>query len=203
MCLHSHLKKNFIAELQTQAVRREKKRSYDLIEVQYLKKMMETGGKRGRTRFSKLLGKMHPNRELEIGAPIPRAGKSGSANGHGDTTTTHERKKKKRKSNSHYSDRLKSKANVPVHPIAHKDSGSTDGGGDIAPRVADIIQRHGNAASIDLIVDEFVKSGPHLGLDEKETRSKITNVVSFSRKPYKFKKRQDDPEKKTYFVERV
>lgn len=184
------------AELKTQATRREKKRKHDQIEVEYIKKMMETGGKRGKSRFSKLLHQMHPNRDLPIGAAM-QASHTG-ANG---DTNSHDRKKKKRKS---HHDRHKSKHAHNSNDGPNKQTGSHDslssgGGGDIAPIVADIIWKHKNRATMSQIVAEFVKMGRHLGQTETETRNKIEKVLSFSRKPYRFPKNTD----KTFSVLQV
>eukprot|EP00171_Calliarthron_tuberculosum_P023849 IDg23849t1 len=113
VCQCSKICSQLAAELKKQAVRRENKRKHDQIEVDYIKKMMETGGKRVKSRFSKLLYQMHPNRELPVGTPM-----QASHAGANRDTNAHDRKKKKKKRKSHH-DRQKSK-------LAH-------GSGDNAP----------------------------------------------------------------------
>ena len=189
-------------ELKTQTERRERKRQHDQLEVQYLEKMMETGGKRGRSRFSKLLGTMHPNRNLTVGAPLPGSGRGGANCPSSDPSTTHDRKKKKKKSYG-YSDRDRvSKKNVPSEHTMTKDAPSTaeESGAIAAPHIAEIIWRYNNSATLDEIVSEVVKNGTNLDMDESEIRTKISKMISFSRKPFRFPR---DPDKKTYSALRV
>lgn len=188
-----------VGELKSQAEQRERKRRHDQLEVAYLEKMMETGGKRGRSRFSKLLSTMHPHRNLPIGAPLPGAGRSGvSAGTSNDAVGTHERKKKKKKSHSHH-DRP-SKGSSAVDTSSHKDNSKVSERDALQHQIAEIIRKHNNRASLDVIVSEFLKSTPKLALDEDEARSRISDAMSSSRKPYRFIK---DPHTKTYSAERV
>lgn len=151
-------------ELKTQSARREAKRKQDHIEVQYIKKMIETGVKRSKTRFSKLLTQMHPHRNLRIGAPVPAISKVSHGGSEND------RKKKKRKSKP------------PPH---------TDTDADIALTVADIIRAHGNYATMPQIVADFLKRGRHLSRTESETHCRIGDIIARSRKPYRFAKNSD------------
>lgn len=150
--------------------------------------MMETGGKRGKSKYSKILTAMHPNRDLSVGAPLPRAGNPAPASAPSGGS-----KKKKRKSGggSH-----KSKAAV-VDPV-HSSGGG--GGGDLAPHIAEIIERNGGTASLDTIVEGYAATGPPVGMDGDELRSKIQKIIAFSRKPYRFPRH---PDRKTYSVEKV
>ncbi len=77
----SHVASNVADEVMAQSARRDLKRKHDQLEVGYIKKMMETGGKKARSRFSRLLRDMHPYHDLKVGAPFQPNGESGTGGG--------------------------------------------------------------------------------------------------------------------------
>ena len=166
-----------LEQVSNQATKREEKLKQDAVEIKYLEMMIEKGGKRAKGRFNKLLNQMHPHRNLKPGDPI-------GANRHsfgtvGDTAIS---KKRKRKSNA--SDR--GHKNTDINGTVHHATADN-----LAPQIADIIWKHNDNASIDQIVKECLERVPVLSEDINVAKTKITNTISFSRKPYRFKKSAD------------
>lgn len=100
-------------ELREQPAHRDKKRKQDQIEIQFLERMAEKAGKRGRGRWTKLLGQMHPHRRLEPGAPLARPG--GIQNG--DQPTGGSKKKRKKSGASSGMDGSNAVAATPASEI--------------------------------------------------------------------------------------
>lgn len=174
-------------ELETQAVSRVKKVQRDQLEIKFLEKMIEKGGKRGKGRYAKLLNQMHPHRNLQPGEAMQGSKFGSSAVADGNAS-----KKRKKKASS--TERIGfTSADPPIPPI-------TDASDNLAPHIADIIWKHNNQALIDDIVKEFLERVPHLACDMKEARRRITNCMSFSRKPFRFRKQADGV---TYSATRV
>lgn len=187
-CGFSEITKKAIVELQSQGTRRQKKISEDQVEIKYLETMVEKGGKRGKGRFNKLLNQMHPNRHLKPGDPVSNSQKPIAAVV-GDKTISKKRKRK----------------NLACDRVAKKNSDANgalpiDASDNLAPHIAAIIWKHDNQALIDDIVKEFLERVPLLAGDVKEARRRITNCMSFSRKPYRFRKLPDGI---TYSASRV
>lgn len=180
ICIYySNIAKKINAELITQAARRQEKLKRDKAEIQYLEHMIDKTAKRGKGRFAKLLNNMHPNRHLNVGdeiiqnkkpeRPVPDKSLSKSI-----------RKRRKRASdrgNKHHPDQ--------------NDKKSSDTTDNLAPELFEIIRKRGNHVSIDDIVTEIVHRIPHLGIDMKDARRRVTQSLSFARKPYRFKKSED------------
>lgn len=177
-----------LPELSDQAARRTKKIGDDHVEIKYLEYMMEKGGKRGKGRFQKLLNSMHPNRNLLPGDPVQGQNKPG-ANNFGEKSISKKRKKK------HSSSERNALKNAEQNGAIGSDAGDN-----LAPQIADIIWKHSNQAPIDEIVKEYIERNPQLAGDIKEARRKITNCMSFSRKPFRFRKLPDGV---TYSATRV
>ena len=177
-------------ELAAQGPRREQKRKDDQTEIKYLEAMMEKGGKRGKGRFNKLLNQMHPNRNLLPGDPIHGLQKSASG-AVGESAIS--KKRKRKHSAGERPAQKNSSDNNGLLPI--------DAAENLAPHIADIIWKHNNQAQIDDIVKESLKRVPQLAAgDVKEARRRITNCMSFSRKPFRFRKLPDGV---TYSATRV
>lgn len=183
LCLSvcSGISRKVTGQIAEQSARRERKLKDDQIEVKYLESMMEKGGKRGKGRFNKLLNHMHPNRHLLPGDPINGTNKFGFGV-IGETTIS-----KKRKRKSAASERTGHK-NTEVNGTLPIDAADNLA---LAPQIADIIWKHNDQASIDLIVKECLERVPILLGDIKEARRKIANCISFSRKPFRFRKSAD------------
>lgn len=177
-----------MSDLGNQAARRTKKIEGDQAEIKYLESKMEKGGKRGKGRFAKLLNQMHPHRNLLPGDPIQSQSKPGSS-AFGDKSIS---KKRKKKHNASDRGALKN--------TEQNGTVGSDAGDNIAPQIADIIWKHNNQAPIDEIVKEFIERVPHLADDIKDARRRITNIMSFSRKPFRFRKLPDGV---TYSATRV
>lgn len=178
-----------MTDLSVQAARRDQKIRDDRVEIKYLESMIEKGGKRGKGRFAKLLSQMHPNRNLLPGQPLKDPNKPG-ASGFEEKSIS---KKRKKKSTPSERSALKNQTD-------HNGVIGSDAGDNLAPHIADIIWKHDNQAPIDEIVKEFIERVPQLAGDIKEARRRITNCMSFSRKPFRFRKLSDGV---TYSATRV
>lgn len=176
-------------ELNQQASRREKKIDDDRAEIKYLESMMEKGGKRGKGRFAKLLNQMHPNRNLLPGDPLKSPNKPGS--NIIEEKSISKKRKKKQTSNERSALKNQTDQNGVI---------GSDPGDQLAPQIADIIWKHDNRATIDEIVREYLEKSPQLAGDLKEARRRITSCMSFSRRPYRFRKHSDGV---TYSATRV
>lgn len=178
-----------MADLNMQSSRRDHKITSDRLEIKYLEMMIESAAKRGKGRFSKILGQMHPNRNLLPGQPLAGPSKPGS----GGVEEKSISKKRKKKNAPNERSALKNQTD-------HNGVIASDAGDNLAPHIADIIWKHNNQAPIDEIVKEFIIRVPQLAGDLKEARRRITNCMSFSRKPYRFRKLSDGV---TYSATRV
>ncbi|CAN8067967.1 unnamed protein product [Agarophyton chilense] len=165
--------------LKSQASFRKQKITDNFTEIKYLETMGEKCGKRAKGRFNKLLNQMHPNRHLKPGDPINQPNKTTHNSAVTDKPIS---KKRKRKAPT---------VDKPPHKQQHVEknaSSSADSSDILAPHIASIIWKHNNHASIDDIVSDLVETVPNLTIDVKEARRRITKCLSFSRKPYRFRK---------------